>query len=165
MGDGDIWTFESLRDQFPATTRFQRAADIVADYLTEGSSARQRALGRAEGEAGKIDFEDWLFGIEETYQTKGSDLVRWEAHTEWTDVQIILAGEEIIEVIDQRGLILAEDARPELDIQFFEAQPGGSRLHLSEGSVAVLTPRDAHGPGLAVSGPARVCKVVLKLRV
>jgi len=145
--------------------RFQRAAEIVADYLTEGSDARARALGRAEGAAGKIDFEEWLFGIEESYQTKTSDLVRWEAHTDWTDVQIILEGEEIIEVIDQRVLTLTEDARPERDIQFFETHPGGSRLHLAAGDVAILAPRDAHRPSLAVTAPSRVCKVVLKLRV
>lgn len=157
--------FESVRDQLPATARFQRAAEIVADYLVEGSAARVRALGRAEGEAGKVDFEDGLFGIEETYQTKGNDVVRWEAHTEWTDVQIILAGEEFIEVTDQRRLTLVEDDRPERDIQFFESHPGGSRLHLTAGDVAILTPRDAHRPGLAVAASARVCKVVLKLRV
>lgn len=157
--------FDSLRDQLPATPRFRRAAEIAADYLTEGSVARLRALGRGEGEPGKVDFEDGLFGIEETYQTKASDVVRWEAHTEWTDLQLILSGEEIIEVIDQRGLTLVEDARPERDIQFFETHPGGSRLLLTAGDVAILTPRDAHRPSLAVLSPARVCKVVLKLRV
>jgi YhcH/YjgK/YiaL family protein len=157
-------TFDGVRDQFPRTERMMKAAEIAAEYFREGSDARERAFGRSTGESVKIDFADGLFGIEEAYFSKASEAVRWEAHTDWTDVQLILDGEEIIEVTDLWGLTLQEDGRPERDIQFFEPRAAGSRLHLTPGCVAILRPVDAHRPSLAVGEPALVRKVVLKVR-
>ncbi|MFC7336582.1 YhcH/YjgK/YiaL family protein [Haloferula chungangensis] len=113
----------------------------------------------------KLDLTDGLFLIEEAYQTKAPSDVRWEAHREWADVQLILAGFEKMEVANLNNLTLQEDLSPQRDMQYFGAYDHGSVLQFEAGDAAIFLPVDAHRPGLQTAREELVRKVVIKVRL
>lgn len=155
----------ALKNQWPKGELWEKAHELVMLYLTEGSAERQRAFSRELGEPAKIDIADGLFLIEEAYQTKKPCDVRWEAHREWADVQLILEGEEAMEVINLERLNLTEDLSPQRDMQYFEDDDRGSGLRFEAGDVAIYLPIDAHRPGLRLNQAELVRKVVVKVRL
>ncbi len=154
-----------LQDQWPQGAQWEKALEIVIRYLTGGSKEREQAFSRKEGESVKLDMNDDLFLIEEAYLTKRPAEVRWEAHREWADVQVILAGEERMDVARVGNLNLVEDLSPQRDMLYFENYEEGSALRLEAGDVAIYLPVDAHRPGLQVGPPSLVRKLVVKVRL
>lgn len=94
---------------------------------------------------------------------------RYESHRLMADIQMVLDGEE-----ECRVLPLAEEGpgalTPEApydegrDIVFYREKPdAAARIRLRPGLFALFTPRDVHMPGLALSRPCRVKKLVVKV--
>ena len=88
-----------------------------------------------------------------------------EYHRRWLDLQVVLAGEEIIryDVADAREMP-AEERKPDL---WFVAQPQlRQQLHLQAGDFAIFAPGEAHQALCAVDDrPAQVRKAVFKVPV
>lgn len=156
---------EELKDQWPNGSQWEAARAIVLRYLTEGSDEREQAFSREAGESIKLDVDENLFLIEEAYFTKKPSEVRWEAHREWADVQVILAGEERMDVAKLDNLKLVEDLSPHRDMLYFEAYDKGSALRMEAGDVAIYLPVDGHRPGLQIGSPSLVRKLVVKVRL
>ncbi|YCM46916.1 YhcH/YjgK/YiaL family protein (plasmid) [Verrucomicrobiaceae bacterium 227] len=154
-----------LQNQWPKGERWEAASEIVLRYLTEGSEEREQAFSRAEGESAKLDVSDGIFLIEEAYFTKQPADVRWEAHREWADVQVILAGVERMDVATVGNLKLVEDLSPQRDMLYFESYEEGSALRLEAGDVAIYLPVDGHRPGLQIGKAELVRKLVVKVRL
>lgn len=154
-----------LKNQWPQGSQWEAAHEIVEQYLTEGSEERERAFSRAEGESIKIDVDDDLFLIEEAYLTNAPGEVRWEAHREWADVQVILAGEERMDVEKVGKLELVEDLSPQRDMLYFADYEKGCSLQLEAGDLAIYLPVDGHRPGLQIDSPSLVRKLVVKVRL
>jgi YhcH/YjgK/YiaL family protein len=155
----------ALNNQWPQGELWEAALKLVTQYLTEGSPERERAFARQVGESAKLDISDGLFLIEEAYQSKNPSDVRWEAHREWADVQLILEGAERMDVAKLGRLNLKEDLSPQRDMQYFDDYPHGSTLRFESGDVAIFLPTDAHRPGLQIDGAQLVRKVVIKVRL
>lgn len=156
---------EELKDQWPNGSQWEAARAIVLRYLTEGSDEREQAFSREAGESIKLDVDENLFLIEEAYFTKKPSEVRWEAHREWADVQVILAGEERMDVAKLDNLKLVEDLSPHRDMLYFEAYDKSSALRMEAGDVAIYLPVDGHRPGLQIGSPSLVRKLVVKVRL
>ncbi|MGJ8695580.1 MAG: YhcH/YjgK/YiaL family protein [Verrucomicrobiaceae bacterium] len=154
-----------LKDQWPKGERWEEAREIVLRYLNEGSEERERAFSRAEGESIRLEVSDGIFLIEEAYLTKRPAEVRWESHREWADVQVILAGEERMDVTKVENLKLVEDLSPQRDMLYFENYEKGSVLRLEAGDVAIYLPVDGHRPGLEIGQAELVRKLVVKVRL
>lgn len=104
---------------------------------------------------------DKVFALVQEYETRLPEECRWEAHYTYTDIQYVVEGSEKMGwTIMLDGVVKTED-RPEDDIYFFDAE--GDHFVVRAGQFAVFTPQDAHRPGLAVDGPARIKKVVVKV--
>lgn len=149
---------------------------MIVDLLSHAASYRgihpgiQRALeflatdeckalrpGRYE-----IDGKE-LVAIVEEYLTKLAPQAVWESHRRHVDVQYVASGTEAF------GVANSLDALPvkmpyseERDVTFYE--PGNQRLVVTAGTFLVFFPQDIHAPGLAVSEPSPVRKVVMKVR-
>ena len=156
---------EELKDQWPSGAQWETAREIVLRYLTEGSDEREQAFSREAGESIRLDVDDQIFLIEEAYFTKSPAEVRWEAHREWADVQVILAGEERMDIAKLGNLKLVEDLSPQRDMLYFEAYDKGSTLRMEAGDVAIYLPVDGHRPGLQIGSPSLVRKLVVKVRL
>ncbi|CAM2912087.1 YhcH/YjgK/YiaL family protein [Rariglobus hedericola] len=156
----------TVRTQLAGSPSFQKALAYVEEILRPGSEAHQRLLAVATGDTGRVELGDGVFALEQAYIAKPPAEGRWEAHRVYIDVQVIVSGDELMEVTDVSRLAVAEDHTPAKDILFFEQNLEGSVLRMRAGELAVFYPVDAHKPSLAAGVPAAlVRKTVVKVPV
>jgi biofilm protein TabA len=108
-----------------------------------------------------------LFVIAETGPTFDAAVRRFESHRTYIDIQVNLAGGEIMEWLPVAGLTTADDFQPDGDIAFYAPPVGApSRLHVMPGQFTVFWPADAHKPVChPPSGPTTYRKLVFKVRL
>ena len=102
-----------------------------------------------------------MFVIVEQYQTKPREQGRWEAPRRYIDVQVILAGVEVMGYAPVEDLQVTEAYDAARDIKWFSGS--GDWLTVPSGAFVVFFPEDGHMPGLATDAPATVRKVVVKI--
>ncbi|MCC6747108.1 MAG: YhcH/YjgK/YiaL family protein [Deltaproteobacteria bacterium] len=113
--------------------------------------------------AGRHELEgDEVYAIVQDYETKRPEQGAWEAHRKYIDVQYVARGSEQMG-FSHLGQLAAGPYDAEKD--FLRLEGPGEFLHLREGTFMILWPEDAHMPGMAVSAPEPVRKVVVKVRV
>jgi biofilm protein TabA len=113
----------------------------------------------------RIELGDGVFALEQAYMAKASEAGKWEGHERHIDVQVIVAGHELMGLIDVARLTLNDDQREARDLMFFAPCAEGSTLRAGPGDVAVFFPADAHMPSLADGAPTLVRKTVVKVPV
>ena len=124
-------------------------------YLLD-TDLEQIAEGRYEIEG------DSVFALVQQYASKPKEEGFWEAHRQYADVQYVVSGTE------HMGYARAEslDAEPyDAEKDFIKLRGEGSFLVMRAGLFIVLHPQDAHMPGMAITTPAPVRKVVVKVRL
>jgi YhcH/YjgK/YiaL family protein len=121
-----------------------------------------------ETETGKRLIQgDRLFAGVDCYETKSRAAAKLETHRKYVDIQMLLSGEEIIEVFEKQGLTVSVPYNPEKDAEFYQvpAKPCAT-ITLEPGQFAVFLPEDAHMPCLMTgNSPEPVKKVVIKVAV
>jgi len=104
-----------------------------------------------------------LFSIVNEYTTKDLEDCRLEAHRKFIDIHFMASGSEII------GYSLFSDQEPATEYDeendFILYCGEKNYLKLEEKMFAIFFPSDLHMPGLIVEKPAKVKKVVVKVRV
>jgi len=106
-----------------------------------------------------------IFARISSYQTKPLHEGRFETHKRYIDLQILLTGSEIIDVIPREGLIPDTEEDEQNDIRFYQATDiPAVRLTMIPGSFALFFPQDAHCPQRTPhTGVQEVKKVVVKI--
>ena len=109
---------------------------------------------------------DDLFAIVESGKTWDAAVRRFESHRTYIDIQVNLAGGEIMEWLPVAGLTVEDDFQPDGDIAFYRAPTiAPTRLHVQPDEFAIFYPSDAHKPVChPPSGPTTYRKVVFKVR-
>ena len=158
-------SLETLRSQLATSPAFQRAFAYAEECLSPGSPAFKRLHAVGIGQTERVELGDGVFALEQAYDSKPRVEGRWESHYAYIDVQVVVAGDEIMEVTDVKRLKIAEDFTPAKDLVFYQPFADGSVLRVKAGEAAVFFPIDAHKPSLAVSSPALVRKTVVKVPV
>lgn len=108
---------------------------------------------------------DDLFVIVETAGTHDPATRRFEAHRRYIDIQVNLAGGEVMEWLPATDLQVEDDFQPEGDIAFFHPPTiAPTRLHVRPNEFAIFFPSDAHKPVChPPSGPTIYRKLVFKV--
>lgn len=115
-------------------------------------------------EPGRHDIDgDALFVNVCAYDTRAFEDCRFEAHRRYIDVQMVLEGEERIDVqfIDRLD---AEPFDEEADNMFLDGEAAASVV-MAPGTFVAVFPCDGHKPGIAVDGSVPVKKAVFKVLV
>lgn len=98
--------------------------------------------------------------------TKEQGGARLERHRKYTDVQMLLAGEETIGVCNialmEKEGELVSPYNEEKDCEFY-TMPSMEMKELCPGDYLILTPDDGHAPGLALFEPMTIKKIVFKI--
>jgi YhcH/YjgK/YiaL family protein len=104
-----------------------------------------------------------LFALVQEYTPKPAELLKYEAHRRYWDVQYVVRGVERMGWNTLSRMTVSEPYDGERDVAFFRGT--GEEMRVPAGTFAIFGPSDVHMPGVAVDGePAEmVRKVVVKV--
>jgi len=157
--------FASLRAQQPAE-KFAAAFAYVAEALRPGSDVHRRILAIAPGTSSRVELAGGAFVMEQAYLTKARPDGFFESHRRYIDVQVIVAGEEAMEVEDIARLSPTTDYDSERDLRKYADTADATRLTMRAGDAALFFPADGHMPSLQLRDRAQlVHKAVVKVPV
>ncbi|HKN18386.1 MAG TPA: YhcH/YjgK/YiaL family protein [Dissulfurispiraceae bacterium] len=125
---------------------------------------RPDVLGFTDGKV-EIDGEN-VFALVQSYETASGNIVKFEHHKKYIDIQHVLAGEEIIGWVPAEQMTITENYDTMRDIGFGTVERERmTPVYLKAGQLAVFFPDDAHAPRLAAHTPSSVLKIVIKVSV
>lgn len=112
-----------------------------------------------------IDGDDIYISIA-GYETKNKVEKRAEAHKQYIDIQLLLAGSEVIShsMLSTDNEVL-EDNLAEKDVIFYKTVQNETDIVLKPGNYVIFFPWDVHRPGCAHQKCATVKKAVVKVRI
>jgi biofilm protein TabA len=154
--------FAQVKSQ-AADARFAAAFAYVAEALRVGSEARGRIGQIAEGVTERIELGGGVFALEQVYQPKARADGFFESHRHYIDVQVIVEGEELMEVEDVSRLVVTTPYIPERDLIKYGDTAVASVLRMRAGDVAIFYPQDGHMPSLRWRTAGLVRKTVVKV--
>jgi len=156
----------TVRAQLIRRPVFDLSFAYLDDALRPGTAANLRVLSIGLGETNRVELGEGAFALEQSYNSRPRAEGRLESHIQYIDIQVLLAGEEIIEVTEISTLTVSENLTPAKDVIFYHDSRATSPLRLSGlGATAVFFPNDGHLGGLAIVAPVRVRKIVIKAPV
>ena len=156
----------TLRVQTPQTGGFAAAFAYAEELMRPGSAARSRLRGIAAGGSQRVELGDGVFAMEQVYETKPRAEGFFESHRKYIDVQIVVEGEELIEVVETSRITVREPYVADRDLTLYRDAPAASELRLVAGEAAIFFPMDVHMPTLRLrDGPVLVRKSVVKVPV
>lgn len=114
--------------------------------------------------SGRHDVECGIFYNVDVYTTKIENVVGYESHCKYIDIQCLLEGEERILVKPISDLHCTMSYEPSRDAAFYAHDThDASELVLRSGRFAIFHPNDGHEPQLCYTDPMPVIKVVIKV--
>ena len=123
---------------------------------------RDNAASVTEGihELGK---PGWVVNVH-GYTTQPRELCAWENHTRTIDLQYMIDGLEVIDLIDVEFLGDCTSYNAGSDAEKFSTNDAPfTQLLLPTGSFIFFLPGEAHRPKIAASAPAALRKLVVKI--
>ena len=139
--------YDYLAPKFRAAYKWLAETDIKA--LAEG---QYRILG------------DDVIADVQSYTTEPAEARRFETHDQHFDIQYMMEGQEFFGICT-RDKLQPLESHPERDTEFWSGPKICSMVLLHEGEFIVAAPEDAHKSRCAVGSPAKVKKVVVKVKV
>lgn len=106
---------------------------------------------------------DNLFYMVQYYETKPREELKYEAHRNYADIQILLEGEESILWAPQKELTVVKPYEP--DAELYALDKGPADIVLKPGRFCVLFPQDAHAPCAVHGEKQKVRKAVVKIKL
>ena len=142
--------------------------DVVFNYLNQAIksnteiNARIHSMNRDQYE--KIEITSDIFAIEQSYETRKSEESLFESHIKYVDIQFLISGEEIIEVVHTDLLEVDSEYNEEGDYSLYKANPNSSKIIMQGGDLSIFSPMDGHMPGMqSGKDPQQVFKTVVKV--
>ena len=161
-----IGSLATLQAQAPQTPGFATAFAYIQELMRVDSPARARLQSIVAGKAQKVELAGGVFAMEQVYQTKPRTEGFFESHRKYIDVQVVVEGEERIEVIDASRITVREPYVTERDLIIYLDAASASDFRLLAGEAAIFFPVDVHMPSLQLhSAPVLVRKTVVKVPV
>jgi biofilm protein TabA len=157
--------FPTLRGQLCRDSRFSSALAYAAEVLDPAAAAHRRVLALGTGSTHRVELANGVFAIEQVYLSRSRPEGFFESHRKYIDVQLIVAGEEWMEVEDIVRLKATQPFEADRDLVVYADTATASRLLVRAGDGTVFFPEDGHMPTLCVGVPALVRKSVVKVPV
>lgn len=114
---------------------------------------------------GWIDLGNGVRASVQHYTTMPAQMLDFETHERYFDVQYLIEGVELIGVVDREGLVEKTPYDTENDIAFYEEPLRSGAVLLRTGDYVILAPEDAHKPRCMAGNPTAVKKIVVKVPV
>jgi YhcH/YjgK/YiaL family protein len=135
----------------------------ISDNLKKGFDFLKNT-NLSDLEIGKYEIDSkTVFALVSEYDSKAHQDCRLEAHQAYADIQYIVSGREAIGFASLNGQTVTAEYLPEKDIIFFSGET--TQMIVDTGMFAVFFPQDVHRPCMQIDGPAKVKKVVVKVKI
>jgi biofilm protein TabA len=157
-------TLEVVKQQLN-NNKFNTAFEYLEKVLQNNTIENKRLLSLEVDAFEKINLDSSNFALEQVYNSKDRGRCFFESHKQYIDVQFILEGEEIIEVINTNELEVNFPFDEEMDLTKYNDTTNASSVKLKKGDVAVFFPEDAHMPCLKLKDKLKVVKTVVKVAI
>jgi YhcH/YjgK/YiaL family protein len=163
-------TVETCAAQVGDRPYFATALAFLSDLLGGGSEAARTLNALGEGEMVRLNLEGPegrdVYALLQHPRTRPRSEQQAESHRVYADVQAVVDGDEILEVMPLAGLETTRPYSAEGDAALYRMPETASRLVMRPGLAAIVFPEDAHAPMQAPDGTPRFSRrVVLKVRV
>ena len=159
-------TLATLRAQAPQTPGFAAAFSYLDEVFRRSTAPWRRMHEMVAGQAQKVELPDGAFAIEQVYATKPRVEGFFESHRKYIDVQVIVEGAEVMEVIDAARVKVRQPYAEDRDLVIYDDAPDANVLRVQAGEGAIFFPADVHMPSLHLHAePVLVRKSVVKILV
>lgn len=164
FGMAIIGSFAAVRAQTPPSTSIATAFSYIEDLCREDSPARARLRAIAVGSSQRIELGGGVFALEQVYASKARADGFFESHRKYIDVQVVVEGEELLEVVDAARIAVKAPFNAERDLVLYDDTTAATQVRLQAGEAAVFFPVDVHMPALRPGPtPGIVRKAVVKV--
>ena len=161
-----LGSLSTLRAQTARMEIFKATFTYLEEMFRVGSPAALRLRSAAVGANQRIELSGGAFALEQVYQTKARPEGFFESHRKYIDVQVVVEGDEVLELVEISRLTATQPYDAERDYFKYADYAGASLLRLGAGEAAIFFPVDGHLPGLRPGGVAGlVRKTVIKVPV
>ena len=161
-----LGSLPTLRAQAAHLDIFAAGFSYLDEILRAGSPAARRLEGAVVGSTQRIELANGSFALEQVYLAKVRPEGFFESHRRYIDVQVVVAGEEIMELADVARLTVQKPYDAERDLIVYADFAAASVLKLGAGEAAIFFPVDGHMPCLRPGATANlVRKTVIKVPV
>lgn len=142
----DFYRNLGIGDRYAKAIDFLKNTDLVS--LADGKYA--------------IDGEN-VFASVMSYTTLPWEEAKYEAHENYTDIQYMISGTEILTYAPIDTLNVSIPYNPEKDVIFYDNTNPGLQAVVNVGEFMIFAPWDGHKPKAYNKTPAKVKKVVVKI--
>ena len=161
-----LGSLATVRAQTAHMEIFAATFAYLGEMFRAGSPAAARLRGAAVGANQRIELTGGAFALEQVYLAKVRADGFFESHRKYLDVQVVVEGEETMEMAESSRRQVRKPYDAEHDCLAYADFAGASVLRLVAGDAAVFFPADGHLPGLRPGAVANlVRKTVIKVPV
>lgn len=129
---------------------------VAIDYITKNNFKNITP--------GRYELSNGLFFLIQEYETKPESEAKFESHLKHIDIQMILEGDEIIDIAPSNKLIKDQGYDASKDIEFYLPINEYLRLKFRANDFGIFFPQDGHRPSIKLVSK-KVKKLVFKIPV
>lgn len=133
--------------------RYGKAVDFL-----QNNDLENLAPGKYE-----IDGKNVYANVTE-YTTIPWEDAKYESHHDYTDIQYVIKGSEIMTYAPVEDLNVKVPYNEEKDVVFYDNENPGLRITAKDGEYIIFNPWDGHKPKAAAGEPAPIKKVIVKIK-
>ena len=157
----------AVRDFTEYLIQMQGDRQIVTDSIAQRCLDAISFLSNLKSEdlsLGKHIVSDSFYYCIQEYETDDNIDKPYESHRKYIDIQMILSGEEMLQITDIEQLRLQVLYDEEKDRALYNPSNNWSGVVLRQGSIVVLYPKDGHRSISFNNRPCKVRKIVGKVQ-
>jgi YhcH/YjgK/YiaL family protein len=155
-----------IQEQFKSSDELVLVFDYLTQAVTSNTDVNTRIQSMDCDQYEKIEITSDIFAIEQSYNTRKSEKSLFESHIKYIDIQLLISGEEVIEVVHTDLLKIDSEYNEENDYSLYKANPNSSKIIMKKGDFSIFFPKDGHMPGITRKGErSRVFKAVVKVPI
>ena len=146
-----------------ANLEFYRNLGIAGRYAKAVDFLMNTDLENLEPGKYVIDGDNVFANVVE-YTTIPWEEAKFEAHENYTDIQYVIQGSEVMSFAPVSQLNVSVPYNPEKDVMFFDNANPWLQAAVHAGEYMIFNPWDGHKPKAADGEPAPIKKVIVKIK-
>lgn len=132
-------------------------------YAKAAAWLQNTDLASIENGKYEIDGKD-VYANVMSYTTLPWEDAKYEAHENYTDIQYMISGTEILTYAPIDALNVKVPYNPDKDVVLYDNANPGLKVVVNGGEFMIFAPQDGHKPKACNGTPSEVKKVVVKIR-